>query len=102
MVGMSRPIEIIDETPLVINGEPTPNSVLLLKTWASIKESRGNQQILNGQTALTKFFEFRVRYRQISLNAATRIVCDGKKYTVHSIEKENQRSFYMIITAEAK
>lgn len=70
--------------------------------WAEVLSGSSGRSSLNGRTTLNATKQFKVRFRpDFKPEGNWRIVYDAKKYTVNSIEKENEKRFYWIITAEA-
>lgn len=71
--------------------------------WAEVLSGSSGRSSLNGRTTLNATKQFKVRFRpDFKPEGNWRIVYDAKKYTVNSIEKENEKRFYWIITAEAR
>lgn len=102
-IGARKQIKIVSETPVLTNGNWVANDTTLLNAWADFKIKNGFRGVENGQAQLGQFFEFRFRYREeIAIDANTRLIYDGKKYTVHSIQKENGKKFYWIVTCQSK
>ena len=73
-----------------------------VNTWAEVSRSSGDRSSINGQTGLTNFFVFKVRFGRVDPTGNWRITYDRRLFTVHSIEKEGQGNFWWIIKAEAK
>lgn len=102
-VGTRRPIKLVDHTPQLVNGEWEPQEVTLYRGWADVKKKSGSRDQQNNQTVFGKFFELRFRFQgDITLNANVKLVYGGNTLTVHSIEREKEKSFYWILRAEAK
>lgn len=101
-IGQSRPIKLVDETPVLSGGNWVAGNETILRAWANVKRKSGFREA-SGQAVLGQFFEFTFRYRgDISINANTRLIYDGRKLTVHSLEKKDEQQFFWILTAEAK
>lgn len=102
-IGQRKPFKLVDETPTRVNGEPVPKQVTILRSWADVRSISSNRAVENNQTKIGKLFEFRFRYRSdISVNQNVRLVYDGKRYTIQSIEKDKQKKFYWTIRVEQK
>lgn len=102
-IGKRVPIKLVNQTPVLTGSNWVNNDTTLLNTWADLKTRNGFRGVENGQVQLGQFFEFRFRYREeIDINANTRLIYDGKRYTVHSIQKENGKKFYWIVTCQSK
>jgi head-tail adaptor len=69
--------------------------------YAEVERLSGGRASLNGQTNLDNIFQFRMRFDSFDPTGNWRIVYDRRRFTVHSIEKENQNRFYWIFKAEA-
>lgn len=103
MIGTRKPITLIDESPSLVNGEWEPNSETILESWADVEQKTGFRDTNLNQTQIGRFYEFRFRFRgDITINAHCRIIYDGKKRTIHSVEKENEKPFYWILRVESK
>ena len=84
------------------NGNNDEQITSIISTWAEVDRSGGDRSSLNGQTGLTNFFIFRLRFNpKYDLTGNWKVVFDGREFTVHSIEKEKQQRFWLIIKAEA-
>ena len=69
--------------------------------WAEVVTSSTSRGSVGGSTKLTQTVQFRVRFRpDFKPTGDWRVVHDGRRYTVTSIEKENQKRFYWLITAD--
>ena len=76
---------------------------LRVTAWAEVSRSGGDRSSLNGQEGLTNFFLFRVKFNpKFNPTGNWRVIYDGRRFTVHSIEKEEQRRFHWIIKGEAQ
>jgi len=85
------------------NGEWDESITEKINVFAEVSRSGGDRSSLNGKEGLTNFFIFRFRYNpKIDPTSNWRVIYDGRRFTPHSIEKENQNTFYWIIKAEAK
>lgn len=71
--------------------------------YAEVVQGSGSRNYQNSQTQIASSYTFRIRYNSaLDLNSKYSIIYDGRQFTVTSIVKENEKSFYWIITAEAK
>lgn len=71
--------------------------------WAEVEDSSGGRSTVNGKTSLGKTKVFRVRYRpELKLTGNWRLIYDGMRYTVSSIEKVGQKRFWWEIIASGK
>ncbi len=79
------------------------DETLLFTGWAEVSNPTGYRDWQNGQPQIGNTKQFRVRNnRQLELDSKTRIIYDGKRYTVDSIIREKEKSFYWIIRATAE
>lgn len=103
-IGNRKQIKLINETPTLTGGNWVTSSTTILRAWAEIRSSSGFRSVYNGQAAIGRFFEFRFRHRgdTIDVTADTRLVYDGEKYAIHSVEKEKGGRFYWIVRCQAK
>src|SRR5690349_16533499 len=66
--------------------------------WAEVTRSGGSRANVNGQTALDASVQFKIRFRpDMDITGNWRLVYDGKRYTVSSIEKDKEDRFSWII-----
>ena len=83
-------------------GNNTEQVVTEVNVFAEVRRLSGDRASLNGQTFLDNMFQFRFRFNpKIDPTGNWRIIYDGRRFTVHSIEQEEQRRFYWIVKAEA-
>lgn len=100
-VGNRHPIQIIEMVQ--VTGAPR-NTVEsdgnTYSTWAEVKRISGNRAFKNGFTQLEEGLYFKVPYRfAYNPDAKYKVVYDGHRHTVKSIEKEGERNFNWIIKA---
>ena len=72
--------------------------------WAEVSFLNEDRSGLNQkkQIGLTNMLQFRIWFNDnLTVTGNWRLNYDGKKFTVHSIEKENQNNFFWIIKAES-
>lgn len=103
-IGLRKPIKIISVAPVKnANGEMKPNELVLFSGWAEVSNPSGNRNYFIGQDSFdhTKFFKIR-NNQGLTSDVHTRLIYSGKRYTVNSIEKDNERNFYWNIRATAK
>jgi len=69
--------------------------------FAEVTRTGGGRSSLNGQDKLDSTIKFRVRFRpDFKPSGNWRVIYDGLKYTVNSIEKEDGKRFWWILTAK--
>lgn len=104
MVGLRKPIKIIDVSPQKDgDGFMKKNEVVLFSGWAEVTAPSSFRSFLLGQDQMTQRKDFRIRNNiGLTTTVNTRIIYDGKRYAVDGIEKENEKSFYWIIRGSAK
>lgn len=102
-IGSRKQIKLVDETPVLTDGEWEPGITVLLNTWAEVKLKSASKVNQYNQLQFDKFFEFRFRWvDNIEVNVNTKVVYHGNRYAVLSIEREKEKNFYWILKAEAK
>ena len=70
--------------------------------WAEVMDSSGSR-VSGDRTTLERSRVFRVRFRpELKLTGNWRVVYDGVRYTVSSIEKVGQKRFWWEIIASGK
>lgn len=70
--------------------------------WADIVSSSGNRSDSAGQTKLNKSKTFKVRFRpDWKLSGVWKFVYLGKRYSITSIERINERRFNWIVNGES-
>jgi SPP1 family predicted phage head-tail adaptor len=104
-IGTRKPIQIISVTPEKeeSTGLMKPTETVLFSGWAQVTNPSGGRNYFIGQDSLdhTKFFK--IRHTQgITSDVNTRLIYAGKRYTVNSIERDNEKKFYWNIRATAK
>ena len=103
MIGTRKPFKLLDETPVRTNGNPVANSVVIYSGWGEFSNPRSDRSVLNNLTQINKFFEIKFRFKDdVNVNANTRVVYNGNKYTVQGIRRDKEKRFYRIITVQAK
>lgn len=71
------------------------------KIWADVSRVNGSR-VYDTQTKMEDGYKFRVWSRTaLDLDALWKIVYDGKRLTVQSIEKEKEGEFWWIIKADS-
>ncbi len=99
-IGNRKPFKLIDESPVLTSGNWEPSKKIILRAWANVRQISSSRDAVNGQAGLTQFFEFKFPYRKdIPVNANIRLIYMGKKYTVHSI---NRDEFMTTILSQSK
>lgn len=103
-IGLRKQIKIIDVSPVQDgNGNMKPNETVLFAGWAEVTNPSSSRSFFLGQDSMdhTKFFKIR-NHQFLTANINTRLIYDGKKYAVSSIEKEDEKNFYWIVKATAQ
>jgi head-tail adaptor len=91
------------ETETDLKGNMSDVLLRRIPVWAEVKRIGGGRSGLNGQVQLDNRIEFKVHWKpNIYPSGNWRIVYNGRKHTVSSIEKMEEDKFYWIITAESK
>jgi SPP1 family predicted phage head-tail adaptor len=86
-----------------VNGNWKENIVIKVNVFAEVTRSGGDRSSINGQTGLTNFFIFRMRFNpKIQPSGTWRVIYGGRSFTVHSIELEEQKRFWWVIKAKEK
>jgi SPP1 family predicted phage head-tail adaptor len=71
--------------------------------WAEVVRQGGSRSNVNGLTSLESTIRFKVWFKpELKVSGNWRVVYNGNRHTVQSIEPENEKRFYLIITASAK
>jgi SPP1 family predicted phage head-tail adaptor len=71
-------------------------------TWAEVTSVNQSRDYANGQTGISETKRFKVRFRYDKHPGVDwKIRYDSKDWTVSSVIRENEKSFYWIITASA-
>ena len=102
-IGSRKQIKIIDVTPAKdSNGYMKPNETVLFSGWAELSNPSGGRNFFNGKDSLdhSKFFKIR-NHQAINADVNTRLLYQGKRFSVNSIEKDNEKNFYWIVRATA-
>lgn len=78
-------------------------SVTKYNVWAEVLSSSSSKANAQGRTAINQTKQFKVRFRpDFKPTGNWKLTYEGKRYSVNSIEKENEKRFYWVITAEAR
>lgn len=105
MIGRRKQIRIISVAPVKDNdtGRMIPNETILFSGWAEVDNPSSNRRFFVGQDSMshTKFFKIR-HHQGITTDVNTRLIYGGKRFTVDSIEKDNEKNFYWNIRATAQ
>jgi SPP1 family predicted phage head-tail adaptor len=71
--------------------------------WASVSNRGGGRSYPAHQTQLQDTIQFRIYWKLVfDVNAVWKIVYDGRRHNITSIEKVNENKFNYLITAESK
>lgn len=71
------------------------------KIWADVEKVNGSR-VYDSQTKMEDGYRFRVWNRvAFDVDVLWKLVYDGKRLTVQSIEKENEKEFWWIIKADS-
>lgn len=66
--------------------------------WAEVQFNSGQRSSLNGQTKIKNSYTFKIYWKGFDITGNWRVVYDGKRLTVLSIEKVNR--FFFKLTTE--
>lgn len=104
-IGQRKQIVIISVAPTKEEdtGLMKKDETVLYSGWAEVTNPSGSRNFSVGLDSLdhTKFFKIR-NHQAIQADVNTRLIYAGKRYTVNSIEKDNEKNFYWNIRATAK
>lgn len=99
MAGISKQVRLEKWISTRDGDGNSVETVTKYNCFAEVTKSSGGRSSLNGQTMLTDTIRFKVRFRpDFKPSGNWRIVYDGVRYTVQSIEKEKEERFYWIFT----
>ena len=71
--------------------------------WAEVTRQGGSRISLSGRTALSESYEFKMQFRpDFKPSGNCRIVYDGKRYTVTSIRKDEEKRFKWVFSCDGK
>lgn len=102
-IGSRKLIKVVDETPTKSGSDWEPGNTTIYRGYADVRSVGVNQSVQYSQTQIQKFFEFRFRWQsEITLNAHCKVIYNGQKYKVASLEREREKSFYWIIRTEGR
>lgn len=100
-VGNRHPIQLIEMVQTTGAARNTTEADgNIYNTWAEVKRISGNRAFSRGFTQLEEGLYFKTRFRfTYNPDAKYKVVYQGHRHTVKSIEKEGERQFYWIIMA---
>jgi len=91
MAGVSKQIRLEKYATTQGGSGDNAETVTKYNMWAEVKRQGGARINHAGQTLLTQGIQFRVRFRpDFKPSGNWRVVFDGNRYTVQSIEKEKE------------
>lgn len=101
-IGTRKQVQLIEYVQTTqATGNTTEGVGNTYRLWADVKRISGNRAFSRGQTQLEEGLYFRVRFRfTYNPDVKYKIVYQGSKHTVKSIEPEDEKQFYWIIKAE--
>lgn len=103
-IGQRKQIKLIQLTPSKgAEGNWNTTVETSFNTWAEISNVSSFRGFEIGQNNLGETKRFRVRFRfDVYPGADWKVRYDGKDWTISSIQRENEKSFYWNIQAQAK
>lgn len=101
-IGTRKPVKLVQVVQVTgVDRETTEADGQNYKLWADVKRISGNRAFQRGVTQLEEGLYFRVRFRfTYNPDAKYKIIYNGHRYTVRSIEPEEEKNFYWIIKAD--
>lgn len=103
MAGVSKQIRLEKYVTAKDGSGNNTETVTKYNLFAEVKRRGGSRVNQDGQTQLTQSIQFRVRFRpDFKPSGNWRVVFDGNRYTVQSIEKEKEDRFWWLITTESQ
>lgn len=102
-VGNMKPIQVRQlQSERDSNGFDIAGDRLVFTGWASVRQASGFREYLTGQAQLGTIKEFRIRHTHgFPYDVDTRLVYDGKQYTINSMERDREKRFWWVIRATA-
>lgn len=103
MVGLMRKIKLEKWTEAkdadgkwVESVESTDN------LFAEVKFLSGSRESYAGQTNVSGSVRFKIRHKNLKVVGKWKVVYNGKRYSITSIQRENEKKFYWILTADGQ
>ena len=101
MAGISKQIRMEKWVSSIGGTGDYTEAVTKYNCFGEVMRTGGSKSSTNGQTVLSNSMKLRVRFRpDFKPSGNWRVVVDGLRYTVESIEKEDGRRFWWIITTK--
>lgn len=99
MAGISRPIRLEKWTSTQVAGR-WQESVTKYNVFAEVVREGGSKTTDEGHTVLSQSISFKIRFRpNWKPSGNWKVVYDGLRYDIKSIEKENEDRFFWILKA---
>lgn len=100
MAGLNAPVRLEKWSSAKDGSGDSKESVDKYNLWAEILTTNSSKGESGSRSKLVQTVQFRVRFRpDFKPTGNWRVVYDGKRYTVESIEKSESKRFYWVITA---
>lgn len=101
MAGVSKQVRL-EKYESTQNGSGNwVETVTRYNCFAEVEKQGGGRSSLNGRDKLTSTIRFKIRFRpDFKPSGNWRVIYDGLRYTVQSIEKEKEQRFYWIFKCE--
>lgn len=103
MIGRSKPIKLEKWT----QGKNASGSLgdTFVQSWtvyAEVEKTGGSRSYEGFQTKMPDIYRMRIRKNDLDVNGLYKVVYRGKRHTVLSIDRENEKDFYYILNVEVK
>lgn len=100
MVGLKKKIQLIKITPYKDSEGRISTTETKYNLWANVRNVSDSRSYVSGQTRLGEGIDFTVYYREsFDLSADWQVLYLGNRFTVSSIERDEQKRFNWIIKA---
>ena len=101
MAGVSKQIRLEKYVSTQDGSGNWVETVTKYNCFAEVVREGGVRSSLNGQNKLNATIKFKIRFRpDFKPSGNWRVIYDGLRYTVHSIEKEKEERFYWIFKCD--
>ena len=101
MDSLSKPIRLEKWTSVKSALGDWTHTTVRYNCFGQVKRNGGSKVDVNGQTQLKPTVTFRIRFRpDFRPSGDWRVVYDGLRYTVNSIEKENESRFHWLFKCD--
>lgn len=102
-VGTFKQILLEKWEQVKVDGNLTDEMTETYALYAEAERTGGSRTYQQNQLQMTNTVRFKIRYRsEFDIDATWKIVYDGRRHSVQSIEKLNERNFDYLIVAESK